>query len=521
MKLVQCKVAESVCCRVGVNVTSQGTRMGGAGASTDAVARDDFPGALAFTPAASSSGTADSNHAAAVGGIVVAAVLVLICLATTLILLRRKRRNKAVVRGDMEDVHAASALASHDPAGSTMPPPADVAGSSLGAHESTGGKGSQGAGAGDAEEVAPSPPGSLRLVRHSLSKEHDPVTAAGRGQTVHEKQVSVDGIIGDVEGRGTHTATDTAVADVAAALMYPPAAAGDHTRTAHKGSLPSQAASSMTATASEGAPSAGVRSSTGGVTTSFAAVTTAYNTAAAASETAVEERKERLRTELDHMRRRGELFLDHYMVLPWTERREGGQGIVQFMRCTRTDKAVATKFFLSRRGFETELELYEVDILRSMMPAVQLTLSNSNAADRNSRGYPWPPCIVLEKGESLQEWKAKTKPAFSTIVDVRPPVVLCSNSPPGAVRCSSRMHAGVVSDNGTAGTAPWQRVGPPGPEARKCAAPARRALLDPHGLWLRRPLRCGSRLTGAKVASVHMFECMLVFRRTRRDRSWC
>ena len=138
-----------------------------------------------------------------------------------------------------------------------------------------------------------------------------------------------------------------------------------------------------------------------------------------------------------------------------------------------------------------------MDILRSMMPAVQLTLSNSNAAERNSRGYPWPPCIVLEKGESLQEWKAKTKPAFSTIVDVRPPVVLCGSISSGAVPFRLYMHAGVVSNYGTAGAAPWQRVGPPGPEARKCAAPARRALLDPHGLWLRRPLRCGSRLTGA------------------------
>ena len=127
--------------------------------------------------------------------------------------------------------------------------------------------------------------------------------------------------------------------------------------------------------------------------------------------------------ELDHMRHHSELFLGQYEVLPWTQRRVGGQGVVQFMRCTRTNVAFATKFFLSSEAFNTELQLYRVAVLRSVMPAIQMELRNADRSDRNSRGYPWPSFVVLEKGESLQEWMAKTQPAFSTIVDVRFPLL--------------------------------------------------------------------------------------------------
>ena len=169
--------------------------------------------------------------------------------------------------------------------------------------------------------------------------------------------------------------------------------------------------------------SAGVYSN---ITTSVATATTAYNTSVSAGETSFEQQKERLKTELDHMRRRSENFLRQYAVMPWTERREGGQGVVQFMRSARTEEAVAVKFFLSRKAFDAELELYQVDVLRSMMPAIRLEMNNADGTERNSRGYPWPPCIVIEKGESLQEWKAKTKPAFSTVVDVRTLMATCT-----------------------------------------------------------------------------------------------
>eukprot|EP00892_Ulva_mutabilis_P003554 jgi/Ulvmu1/1570/UM110_0033.1 len=175
---------------------------------------------------------------------------------------------------------------------------------------------------------------------------------------------------------------------------------------------------SLVTTVPSEAPSAGVHSrGTSGADTSVSVATSAYNTAVAAGETSIMQRKERLMTELDGMRARDEQFLGRFAVLPWTERREGGQGVVQCMRSTRTEQFVAVKFFCSRAVYDTELQLYKVDVLRSMMPAIQMEMGNADGAARNSRGYPWPPCIVLEKGESLQEWKAKTQPEFSTIID--------------------------------------------------------------------------------------------------------
>ena len=157
----------------------------------------------------------------------------------------------------------------------------------------------------------------------------------------------------------------------------------------------------------------------GGAKTVFTGCFKEFNSAVAAQETELTQQKKRLIAELEAIREDQELFLRRYSVLPRTERREGGQGVVQFMRSKRSDEAVAVKFFLSRTAFDVELELYGVDVLRGLMPTVRLKVSNDDAAQRSSRGYAWPPCIVLEKGESLQEWKARAQPAFSTILDVR------------------------------------------------------------------------------------------------------
>ena len=185
----------------------------------------------------------------------------------------------------------------------------------------------------------------------------------------------------------------------------------------------------LTTTLPAHAPSAGGHSNdstmvaplviVGGTKTAFDGSWSAYNTAVATQEAVFAKQKQLLTAELNAVRKHRELFLGKYTVLPWTERREGGQGVVQFMRSKRSDVAVAVKFFLSRTAYDAELELYRVDVLRGMMPEVQLTVANGDAAERSSRGYAWPPCIVLEMGESLQEWKARTRPAFSTILDVR------------------------------------------------------------------------------------------------------
>ena len=131
------------------------------------------------------------------------------------------------------------------------------------------------------------------------------------------------------------------------------------------------------------------------------------------------ERKIQLGYELDHLRSTAELFLGKYVVLSTHERREGGQGVVQFMRSVVTEEAVAVKFFLSRSAFEQETALYSNDVLKGMMPATREVVGNVEGGAMSLRGYRWPPFIVLEKGESLQEWAQREEARYSTIMDVR------------------------------------------------------------------------------------------------------
>ncbi|NJR43897.1 MAG: hypothetical protein HC767_15795 [Akkermansiaceae bacterium] len=144
--------------------------------------------------------------------------------------------------------------------------------------------------------------------------------------------------------------------------------------------------------------------------------------AAGEAEGALQATKIQLGNELDLLSSTAELFLGKYVVLSANERREGGQGLVQFMRSALSEEAVAAKFFLNRSGlysaFEQEASLYSSDVLKGMMPATREVMGNADGAAVSSRGYQWPPFIVLEKGESLQEWSQREEARYSTIMDV-------------------------------------------------------------------------------------------------------
>ena len=78
------------------------------------------------------------------------------------------------------------------------------------------------------------------------------------------------------------------------------------------------------------------------------------------------------------------LFLKKFELLGPRYRRAGGQGVVQFARCTDPGGdggdgggvAVAIKFFLNYRAFVCEEALYRREELRGMMPAISLIESN-------------------------------------------------------------------------------------------------------------------------------------------------
>lgn len=89
----------------------------------------------------------------------------------------------------------------------------------------------------------------------------------------------------------------------------------------------------------------------------------------------------------------------------------------------RDSKDYAIKFFTLREAFEREDALYSNKVLRDMMPAVQLIEANSDGSIRSSSGWPFPPCIVIERGESLDKWAERIRPDFPTILQVRPILV--------------------------------------------------------------------------------------------------
>ena len=78
------------------------------------------------------------------------------------------------------------------------------------------------------------------------------------------------------------------------------------------------------------------------------------------------------------------------------------------------------KFYAGRSAFERERRLYMDPALRPMMPATRAVIGNYNGAVRGPHGYRFPPCIIIEKGESLKEWaRREARPDFVTTMQVR------------------------------------------------------------------------------------------------------
>ena len=91
---------------------------------------------------------------------------------------------------------------------------------------------------------------------------------------------------------------------------------------------------------------------------------------------------------------------------------------MQFMRAVHSEEALAVKFFFKRHAFDAEVELYRDPVLRGMMPATRAFVGNDASDERSAGGYAWPPCIIIERGESLQEWHRREGEDFITTVQV-------------------------------------------------------------------------------------------------------
>ena len=75
-------------------------------------------------------------------------------------------------------------------------------------------------------------------------------------------------------------------------------------------------------------------------------------------------------------------------------------------RSTRIEYAM--KFFFSRPAFEHELALYmdRTQPLGAFLPEVHSIIDPLDSEFLDAAGVPLPPCIVMEKGESLDKWAA-------------------------------------------------------------------------------------------------------------------
>lgn len=91
---------------------------------------------------------------------------------------------------------------------------------------------------------------------------------------------------------------------------------------------------------------------------------------------------------------------------------------MQFVRDVNINEAFAVKFFFRRAAFDAEMSLYEDSDLRSMMPATRALVDNTKQDVRTASGYVLPPAIVIERGESLQEWAAREEHDFVTTLQV-------------------------------------------------------------------------------------------------------
>lgn len=97
-----------------------------------------------------------------------------------------------------------------------------------------------------------------------------------------------------------------------------------------------------------------------------------------------------------------------------------GQAIVQFARSVRDRGQYALKFFLSRSGFEAERSFYTDSPLGKLLPRLEAMVDNADGSVQDAKGHPLPPFVIMERGESLDEWSRRRKPDMWAAMPVRP-----------------------------------------------------------------------------------------------------
>ena len=96
-----------------------------------------------------------------------------------------------------------------------------------------------------------------------------------------------------------------------------------------------------------------------------------------------------------------------------------GTAVVQFARHMHQVKpAYALKFFQSQKALDAELQLYESDAIRQLLPPIMTMLKEGGAT---ADGVALPPLLVVDSGEGLDEWFRRVKPDFLEAATVYSP----------------------------------------------------------------------------------------------------
>jgi hypothetical protein len=116
-----------------------------------------------------------------------------------------------------------------------------------------------------------------------------------------------------------------------------------------------------------------------------------------------------------------------------------GQAIVAFARSISDQGTYAIKFFMSPKDFRSEMAIYQDSPLGKLLPRLE-GMYDSEAGLQDRQGHQLPPCIVMERGESLDEWSRRRKPDMWAAMPVRPRMHGCVLARCAALRLLDPVH---------------------------------------------------------------------------------
>ena len=97
-----------------------------------------------------------------------------------------------------------------------------------------------------------------------------------------------------------------------------------------------------------------------------------------------------------------------------------GQAVVQFCRSVYDTREYAIKVFAVPTAFAAEAAMYKDETISNFLPRVEAMHDGNDPDITDPAGTPLSSCIVMEKGESLNEWSERAEPDLFMSIAVRP-----------------------------------------------------------------------------------------------------